>query len=381
MLTKNGMKKIKVAIDIRDLRIAKTGAKTYLEGVCSVFKKGHPEFSFYFIDTWLPVYTGNNKIGKIIEHIRFFSWKQILLPIICRVKKCDILFCTDYFVPLVKLRFKTAVVFHDAFFWEYPDHYNRLWLSMFKMIGLTAAKKADAVITVTEYSRKQIIRYAGIAPGKIYPVHLAAKSSVTQLNQQNATADPAKKYILHIGVLEKRKNLPNLIKAFQLLIQDGFDEYYLVLAGAKISKSTIDDSDNILNLISSLGLQEKVILPGFISDEQLAFYYKNASLYAFVSINEGFGLPILEAFQNNLPTLVSNNSSLPEVGGDAVIMCDPFDEHDIKEKMKMILQNTSLQNELIEKGRKRLGLFSWEKTSFSLLSLFKKIVHKKDEYA
>lgn len=367
------MKTIKVAIDIRDLRIAKTGAKTYLEEVCNACKKGYPGFSFYFIDTWFPVYTGNNKIGKILEHIRFFSWKQILLPIICWVKNCDILFCTDYFVPLIKLRCKTAVVFHDAFFWEYPDHYNRLWLTLFKTIGVTAAKKADAVITVTEYSKKQIIKYAGIAPEKIYPVHLAPKTSTAGLNLQDAIIDPGKKYILHIGVLEKRKNLLMLIKAFDLLVKEGFSDYYLVLVGNKISKKKMDDSGNIHNLIAQLGLQDKVILAGFIPDAQLAYYYKNASVYAFVSINEGFGIPILEAFQNNLPTLIANNTCLPEVGGDAVITCDPFDVQDIKNKLKMIIQDKTLQKELIEKGKERLALFSWDRTVRGILEVFRKI--------
>ena len=367
-------KKIKVAIDIRDLRIAKTGAKTYLEEICKEFRKGHADFTFCFIDTWLPAYTGNNKLLKTIEHIRFFSWKQFSLPVICLIRGCDILYCTDYFLPLFKYNFKTAVVFYDAFFWEYPDHYNKLWLALLNTIGVSAAKKADAIITISEYSKKQIVKYVGMEPEKIHAIHLAPKSSTRQFTLQDAIKDPTKKYILHIGVLEKRKNLLNLIKAFQLLVQDGFEEYCLVLVGNIVSKTKIDDSGNIHKLIASSGLQGKVILPGFISDEQLAFYYKNASLYTFVSINEGFGLPILEAFQNNLPTLISNNSCLPEVGGDAVIMCDPFDEYDIKNKMKMIIQDKALQNELIEKGNKRLALFSWQKTSDQLLDVFRNIL-------
>ena len=104
------LKQIKIAVDIRDLRIAKTGSKTYLEEICREFKKNHPGFTFHFIDTWLPVYTGSNKLLKAIEHIRFFTWKQLLLPVICLVNRYDILFCTDYFVPLLKLKVKTVVV-------------------------------------------------------------------------------------------------------------------------------------------------------------------------------------------------------------------------------------------------------------------------------
>ena len=301
-------KEIVICIDTRDLRIAKTGARTYLEEICKELKKGHPGFRVYFIDTFLPVYTGKNKIFKIIEHIRFFFWKQFSLPVICFTKGCDILYCTDYFLPFIKLNFKTAVVFYDAFFWEYPDQYNKLWLFLLQNIGVPAARKANAIITLSEHSKKQIARFVGIAADKIHAIHLAPKSSTRKLSVKDAPIDPNKKYILHIGVLEKRKNLLNLIKAFDLLMKEGFNDYYLVLVGNRVAKSKINDSENIDQLITVLGLQEKVILPGFISDEQLAFYYKNARLYTFVSINEGFGLPVLEAFQNDLPTIISNNS-------------------------------------------------------------------------
>lgn len=370
------MKKIKVAVDTRDLRIAKTGARTYLEETCLAFKKGSPDFDFYFIDTWFPVYTGSSKIGKIVEHIRFFCWKQIQLPLICFFKGIDVLFCTDYFVPCIKLNYKTVVVFHDAFFWEYPEHYNRLWLMLMKTIGMTAAKKADAILTTTGFTKKQIVKYVGLPAEKIYIAPLAPKSAMVKPDIENAATDPGKKYILHIGVLEKRKNLLLLIKAFDLLLKEGFSDYYLVLGGSRIAKKTIDDSENIHNLINTLNLQERVILAGFIPDAQLAYYYKNASVYAFVSLNEGFGIPVLEAFQNNLPILIANNSSLPEVGGDAVLTCDPFDVNDIKEKLKMIIQDPALQREMIAKGQQRLQHFSWDITAGKMMEVFKKITQK-----
>lgn len=368
--------KLVVCIDIRDLRIAKTGTKTYLEEVCKELRKGKEDFTFFFIDCWLPVYTGNSKFLKIFEHIRYFGWKQISLPIICWLKKCDILFCADYFLPLIKLNYKTAVVFHDAFFWEYPEQYNGYWLRILNFLAVPAAKKADAVITMSEYSKKQIIKYVGIDEHKIHAIHLAPKSSTAIASNWEIENRIPQNYILHIGVLEKRKNLLNLINAFNLLIQDGFEEYFLVLVGNKISKKDIDDSTNINDLIKNLDLEEKVIRPGFISDSQLGNYYKNAALYTFVSINEGFGFPVLEAFQHDLPTLIADNSCLPEIGGDAVITCNPFDIYDIKEKMKEILSSSHLKETMILKGRKRLNDFSWQKTIEKLLEVFRIINSK-----
>jgi glycosyltransferase involved in cell wall biosynthesis len=367
------MRTIKVAIDVRDLHIAKTGARTYLEEVCNAFKKGYPGFSFFFIDTWLPVNPGSNKIAKIVEHLRFFCWKQFTLPAICFIKGYDILFCTDYVSPVLKPGFKTAVVFHDAFFWEYPAHYNSLWLGMMKTIGLAGAKRADAIITVTGYAKAQIVKHLGINPLKIHPVHLAPKTSATRPGNLVPAIIQNRKYILHVGVLEKRKNLSALIRAYAMLPEAALKEYDLVLTGTSVPKKNIDDGKAIRELISELGLQNKVILAGFVPDDQLAWYYRYATVYAFVSINEGFGIPVLEAFQNNLPILIAGNTSLPEVAGDAAITCDPFDTKDIRDKLDLILKDQELRNQLIEKGQNRLKAFSWDATARGILSVFTQI--------
>jgi glycosyltransferase involved in cell wall biosynthesis len=370
---------IQVFIDVRDLRIAKTGAKTVLEEICLQLKKGYPGFTIHFIDTPFPVYTGKNKWLKALEHARFFGWKQITLPIICLVRGCDILFCTDYFLPLFPVRFKTAVIFYDAFFWQYPEQYNRFWLKLLHHIAVPAARKASAIITISHHSKEQIVQCVGLPPEKIHAIHLAPKSSSAIVSADYHTStESEKKYILHIGVLEKRKNLLNLIKAFALLRQAGYHNYNLVLAGGTVPKHKLDDSGNIRRLIKELQLEDAVILPGFISDEALAHYYQQASLYAFVSVNEGFGLPILEAFQHRLPTLIANNSCLPEVGGDAVITCDPYDPADIAEKMKLVVSNPALQEELIQKGLRRLQDFSWEKTTEELMQVFRELMKEKN---
>ncbi len=366
-------KTIKVIIDIRSLRISQTGAKTYLEEIIRELQKTKTGFTFHFADTILPVKNGNNTLLKSLEHIRFFLWKQVTLPLICIFRRADLLYCTDYFLPLFSPGFKTAVVFYDAFFWESPEQYNRIWLKLLKYTGVPAAKKADVVITISEHSRQQIIKNVGIHPGRIHVIHIAPKTSTKRNNIISDITSSTTRYILHVGVLEKRKNLTNLIRAFHLLLQDGFTEYKLVLVGNTILKESLDDSANIHALIHELGLEQDVILPGFIRDEELAFYYRNASAYTFVSLNEGFGIPVLEAFQNNVPTVISGNSCLPEIGGDAVLICEPLDPADIKEKIKMILTNPALQKELIEKGQKRLALFSWRNTTDKLLAVFKSL--------
>lgn len=365
-----------VGIDVRDLRIAKTGSKTYLEELCKQFKEEKNErFKFYFINAFFPVYIGKNKFLKLIEQIRFLFWKQFSLPVIAFFYRCDIVFCTDFFVPYLHLGYTTIPVFHDAFFWEYPQHYNKYWLMLFKNIGVSAAKKSAFVITTTFYAKEKIASFSGIDAEKIIPVYEAPKlfsnkkkqENILSLNLSEKLSHP---YILHVGTFEKRKNLSLLIKAFQTLINSGYPNFKLILVGQSSVKTDMDDSDTIKKTISQYQLEDKIFMPGYVSDELLPHYYQHAFLYVFPSINEGFGLPVLEALQYNIPVLVANNTCLPEVGGNAVITFNPYDADELFQKIKKIIDEPILKQKLIKKGKERLQLFSWNKTASQLLTIF-----------
>jgi glycosyltransferase involved in cell wall biosynthesis len=367
-------KKIIIGIDIRDLKISKTGARTYLEELYKEFKKEDGDFLFVFIDTPFPVYTGKNKVLKLAEQFRFLFWKQCTLPLIACFKKCDIVFCTDYFVPYFHPGFITIPVFHDAFFWEYPDQYNPYWLSLFHMLGVSAAKRSPLVVTPTRYTQKQIAAFSGIPESKIIPVYEAPKplAATTKVSvMATMEKDLSFPYLLHVGTFEKRKNLSVLIEAFSQLVSGQYPDLKLLLIGQPSPKKPIDDSETIHQLILEKNLQDKVLLPGYVSDELLHFYYKHALIYVFPSRNEGFGIPVLEAFMYGLPVLIANNSCLPEIAGDAAISFDPDNIKDLKDTINELLTNHKLREEMAEKGTNRLKHFSWEKTAAELKVLFK----------
>lgn len=373
-------KPLTIAVDVRDLQVAKTGTKTYLEELCKAFKTiNDPSIRFCFLDTVIPVYTGNTKAFKLIEHVRYHLWKQLVLPLKAFFNKADIVFCTDNFVPILHLGYKTIPVFHDAFFFETPENYGKLWLWLYKKTALPAAKRSAFIVTPSQWAKKQINHFTHVPNDKLVVVYEGPKTlnpgnaintdyllNSLQLNPRN--------YILHVGSMFKRKNIPALIQAFSQIKKKGYPELKLVLAGTLSVNNPESDRQLITDTITTCQLSNDVVLTGYLADESLGKLYDNALLYVFPSINEGFGIPVLEAFRHNLPVLVANNTCLPEIGGDAVLQFDPFDINDISTKIKLVLDDEQLRKDMMVKGQERLKNFSWHQAALQLIELFKKAV-------
>lgn len=373
---------IKIAVDIRDSRKAFSGTKTYLDSLICIWKANkNPELEFIFLDDAFIFYTKKNKILKACEHFAFFFWKQIRLPFLVCMKGCKVLFCTDYFLPFFQPGFKTVVVFHDAFFFEYPNHYNKIWLWLFKNLAVSSANKSAAIITPSIYSKKRIIDFTRFDTDKIKVIYEApsnidldaSQPIINKLLQEVIT----KKFILHVGTLNKNKNLVRLINAFKIVVTSlPNEDIFLVLAGKASTHSALNDEENIQSAISHNDLKKKIILTGFLNANDLAYAFSNAFCYIFPSYNEGFGIPVLEAFKYNLPLLAANNTCLPEIAANAASYFNPYSEKEITESILLLLQNESLRNELKKKGILRLHDFCWEKTSNKINEIFKEITNK-----
>ncbi|MEI6190051.1 MAG: glycosyltransferase family 1 protein [Chitinophagia bacterium] len=357
---------MKVAIDIRNLQIAQTGVKTYLTQLIQAWEK-IPNATICLIEDPTKVYTGKNMLLKFLEHIRFQIWKQITLPQKAKQQGCTHLFCADFFVPYFKQGLKTIVVLHDAFFWQTPSNYNFFWLQIFHRIGVPAAKKANLIIVPSYYTQKKLLEYESFDSEKIKVVYEAS-----QLFKQSDLENDYQKYnpyFLHIGVLEKRKNLPLFIKAFKIVSQK-YPNYKILLAGNTPTKQNLNDRDHILQTIIKQGLENKVKLLGYVDAPQAAALYQNAFAYVLPSKNEGFGLPLLEAFSFGTPVISSTNGALPEVGQDAaywVNLEEGVDEskaiQNLSDAMMNMIQNESLRQSFIEKGKQRNFDFSWDKAA------------------
>lgn len=378
---------MRIGVDTRDLKIAMTGARTVLESICEMLPIVGPENEYVFISPDHLIRPGNSALAKIWGHISYYWWKEVQLPSIAKRKGCDILLCTDYVVPLYA-HCPTVPVFFGSNFWERPQDYNKIWLFFLNFLGLRAARKSPVVITISHFSRDRIARITGIPKQKIVPVYLAPKKQATaQISDQEINEilgkyglSPNTPFILHVGVLEKRKNLPRLVRAFAAALPEIGAQYRLVLVGPNGPKQDMDDSANIKKAIEENQVGEQVILTGKVTDHELPAFYGRAALYALPTLYEGFGMPALEAFSHHLPLVASNTTSIPEVVGDAALLIDPENVEEIEQAIIQVLSDEQLRESLITKGDVRASSYSWELTTAKFLGIFRAIVKKEGSW-
>jgi glycosyltransferase involved in cell wall biosynthesis len=247
---------------------------------------------------------------------------------------------------------------------------HRWWLPL-------AVQSAHAVVTISQCSKADLQAHLHISPEKITVTPLAAAPTFRIL--QKAEIQPvldylglSRPYILYVGSLQPRKNLLRLLDAYHELLT-GSPRWSLVIVGA----TSYWKSTPVAEKVANLGLQEQVKFTGYLPDKDLPALYNAASLFCFPSLYEGFGLPVLEAMACGAPVVASNISSLPEVAGDAAILVNPKDVHQIALAMRQILEDAHLAQELRERGLRRAAQFTWEQTARQTIAVYEQVLGEK----
>lgn len=214
-------------------------------------------------------------------------------------------------------------------------------------------------IAISENTKMDIVKFLKISSNNI-TVILNGANHLNKNSEDSIETDQAKgKYILYVGRLDPfGKNLLNLIDAFKILV-DRNNNIKLYLVGKEARGTNL-----ILQKINDLSLNENVHISGYVNTDKLISLYKNALVFIFPSLYEGFGFPILEAMKYGIPVVCSNASSLPEIGGEAAVYFDPFTFSDIAEKINLVIENNKLMQELSSKGKIRYQLFKWENSAY-----------------
>ncbi|MGB8657586.1 MAG: glycosyltransferase family 1 protein [Candidatus Zixiibacteriota bacterium] len=237
------------------------------------------------------------------------------------------------------------------------------------------AKRCDGIITVSESSKEEIVRLLEVPPEKVVVTYGGYSEKFRPQGDGQDRETVMKKYriggdfILYVGTLEPRKNLKGLIEAYAR--SRAKEDFLLVLAGG-----TGWNYKHIFRLVEQLSLRDRVIFCGYVPEPDLPALYRGASLFAYPSFYEGFGLPPLEAMACGTPVVVSDTTSLPEVVGDAGIYVDPLDIEQIAASIDTVLSDSQLARTLRQRGLERAKLFSWERTAKETLELYLKIARQ-----
>lgn len=321
-----------------------------------------------------------SKIRNVIIRGKFtFYWDQIKLPTALKKEKIDIFYSPYYKVPLLaSCPIVSAIL--DLMYLSWKEYRRKLSIGArlyYMIFGRCFAYKAHRVITDSEHSKKDIVKFYKISEKKIDVIPLSvnriynAEKDEIKINETKQKYGINKGYILFVGNFKPHKNVRTLTFAFKKIVDKLFD-LQLLLVGPK--EHTYEQ---LRNLVEDLSLQNKVIFTGKITNlYELKNLYNGAELFVTLSLYEGFGLPAAEAMACGVPVVVSNCTSLPEVVDDAGILVEPLNIEEIASAVLNLLENQQMRNELIRKGRERAEIFSQDRIAKRTYDLFQEVFYK-----
>jgi glycosyltransferase involved in cell wall biosynthesis len=298
-------------------------------------------------------------------------WHRLQLPLWVELATgpVDIFHSPDFVLPPVR-RARTLLTVHDLSFMRYPqcaDAHLRVYLN--KVVP-RSMHRAHLVLADSQHTKDDLVELLDVNADKIEVIYPGVEERFRPTKDQALLEKVRKRYnlpprfILGLGTLQPRKNFTRLIRAYSLLITR-YPSLHLVIVGGKGWLY-----EEIYATVERLGLEEKVIFPGFVADGDLPALYSLADLFAFPSLYEGFGLPPLEAMACGTPVITSDASSLPEVVGEAGLMVEATDVEALAEAMKRTLENDALREGMIAKGVDQARKFTWKEAASRLLSLY-----------
>jgi len=357
-----------IAIQASDLDHARIdGTRVYLLELLKRFGALAPNqaFTLYHKGSWNPLLTPPKRENYHEQSISFpYAWMQTRFSYELFLRRPDKLFLPIQAAPVILPRdTEITATIHDLAFRRYPETFPRKDLWKLNFMLETAVKRADKLIAVSESTKRDLLEFFPELPeSRVTVVHHGFDdnffgtrisqpelvSVLTTYNLQPTT------YMLYVGALQPRKNLVRLIQAFEIM-KRSVPEAKLVLAGEEAWLA-----QEIIRTWEVTPSRDDIVLPGRVSFETLRILYQGARVFAFPSLYEGFGLPLLEAFASGVPVLTGNNSSLPEVAGAGALYCDARDVSDMAEKLERLWGDEALRQELVKQGNEQLKKFSWD---------------------
>lgn len=309
---------------------------------------------------------------KILNWPPKYLWTQIRLAIELMFHAPDALFVPAHTIPFWPIASKTKVyvTVHDVGFKRYPNLYKKIQYYYHDLTMKVIKRRADKIITISDFSKQEIIDLYSVSADKIVVIplgydqsqyHLAVVADKNILTKYKITQP----YILYVGRLEKKKNIGNLVKAFAYAKASNHD-LKLVLAG-----NAGNEYEVIKNIIAEHKLENEIILPGYIAEADLPAVIKMAEVFMFPTLYEGFGLPILQAMAVGTPVITSDIEPHRSISGGCAVLVNPKNSEHMAQQINKIIKDREFASDLKSAGLERVQSFSWAKTAQDTLAVLK----------
>lgn len=336
---------LRVGMDISQIAHG-GGVATYTRNLSEELSKIKDLEMVYFYSSLRKAYHGHLKKVKkyrlppTLFEMLFNRWRNVGIEKF--LGPLDVFHSSDWTQPPAKA--KKITTYHDVIPLKYPQWSHPKIVSVHRRRLAIVEKEIDLVITVSESTKKDLIEVSSIPEGKITVIYEGQTGNFKRqpkekLEKFRKKYNLPKKYVLAIGGIGERRNLKR--------IKEACKDYHLVIAGQTIPYLEIDELELLFNC---------------------------ATVLLYASLYEGFGLPILDSFACGVPVITSNVSSMPEVGGDAAIYVDPLNIEDIREKLKIVMEDNVIRDDLIDKGYNQVKKFSWEKCAKETAEVYRRLI-------
>ncbi len=343
--------------------------------------QAHPEHQFLFIFDrpfdpqflLAPNVTGIYAGPPARHPVLWYLWFEWTIPVLLRRHRADVFLSLDGMGSL-RTSVPQCVVFHDLAFEHFPQYMTPSHLRYLRYLTPRLLRKVQQVVTVSEFSKKDLIDTYGTPPEKITVSCNGAHEEYQPLDWEAREAAKDRwtdgcEYFVYVGAIQPRKNIVNLLRAFVRFKKRQRSSMKLVIVG-RMGWMT----DEIARYREHMVFKEDVIWTGYCAVEELHQIIGGAYCMVYPSLFEGFGIPILEALQCGVPAIVGDNSSMPEVGGQAVLLCDPTDPQSIADQMQLIFKDEALRSRLIAHAPEQTRKYTWEHAANTLWQAVEKCV-------
>ncbi|MBN2146114.1 MAG: glycosyltransferase family 4 protein [Anaerolineales bacterium] len=300
-------------------------------------------------------------------------WEQTIFPILVKRYRIDLLHSLHYTFPLLYPG-RRVVTLHDMTFFLFPHLHTPDKRYIFRFFIHTSARLADALVADSESTRQDAMRIARIPAKKIFTAQLGVTEEFHPIHDPAHLAEVRQKYslpgrfVLYVGLIEPRKNLPSLLKAFSM-IASRIPQHHLVITG-RMGWMVAD----VMKQVEALDLQHRVHFTGYVEQADLPVVYNMADLSVYPSIYEGFGFPVLESMACGTPVITTNVSSMPEIIADAGIQLSPQDTAGLAQAILALIESPEQRRVLAEKGLQRAAQFTWDRTAAQTLAVYRYVL-------